>query len=224
MYPYEPFLNGDYSFQDLPDQIDFDFTWLNELPPFQGTLNKLEQPVTDDDGNTYYYKSTETFSSAPFFGGEDEWPVFFYIIFWSQHDGDRWTFTIGPADYPFQFPSFENTEGPDSLRSIRSSPNVASYPCSGLIGKWDNQTTLKDDFAQTYTVSSTGFASRTIARQISSIPDYSDGSIIIGGQFCTWVGEGFTLSLQGYEWKLNGIKKSGFQNTPIGSYAGFTIS
>jgi hypothetical protein len=42
---------------------------------------------------------------------------------------------------------------------------------------------------------------------------------------CVWLGEGLRLTNFGFQWKVNGNNKSGFQNTPVGSYeGGFTVS
>ena len=66
---------------------------------------------------------------------------------------------------------------------------------------------IEDQFADTYTVS--GSISGTVTRE----------------SVCVWRGTGLTLTNFGYQWKVNGNNKSGFQNTPVGSYAGgFTVS
>jgi hypothetical protein len=42
---------------------------------------------------------------------------------------------------------------------------------------------------------------------------------------CVWRGSNLRLTNFGFQWKVNGNNKSGFQNTPVGSYAGgFTVS
>jgi hypothetical protein len=47
----------------------------------------------------------------------------------------------------------------------------------------------------------------------------------IAGSQCVWQGSGLTLSNFGFQWRINGNNKSGFQNTPVGDYAGgFTVS
>ena len=69
---------------------------------------------------------------------------------------------------------------------------------------WDS---LQDQFADTYTVS--GSISGTVTRE----------------SVCVWRGTGLTLTNFGYQWKVNGNNKSGFQSTPVGSYAGgFAVS
>lgn len=66
---------------------------------------------------------------------------------------------------------------------------------------------IEDFFADTYTVS--GPVSGTVTRQNA----------------CVWTGAGLTLSNYGYQWKVNGRNKSGFQNTPVGSYAdGYSVA
>lgn len=66
---------------------------------------------------------------------------------------------------------------------------------------------LGDQFANTYSVN--GPVSGTVTRT----------------SICTWEGTGLTLSNFGFQFKVNGNNKSGFQNTPEGSYAGgFTVS
>jgi hypothetical protein len=65
----------------------------------------------------------------------------------------------------------------------------------------------EDQFADAYTVS--GPTNGTVTRQ----------------SVCVWRGTGLTLTNFGYQWKVNGNNKSGFQNTPVGSYAGgYTVS
>lgn len=59
-----------------------------------------------------------------------------------------------------------------------------------------------DQFADTYTVS--GPTSGTVTRE----------------SICVWRGAGLTLTNFGYQWRVNGNNKTGFQNTPAGSYAG----
>jgi hypothetical protein len=66
---------------------------------------------------------------------------------------------------------------------------------------------VEDQFADTYTVS--GPISGTVTRE----------------SICVWRGERLRLTNFGFQWKVNGNNKSGFQNTPVGSYAGgFTVS
>jgi hypothetical protein len=83
----------------------------------------------------------------------------------------------------------------------------------------------KDNFADTY------FVSGPISGSVSRI------------DLCTWVGTGLRLKYDGrfifldppnamptekignFIWQVNGNNKTGFQNTPVGSYAGgFTVS
>jgi hypothetical protein len=61
---------------------------------------------------------------------------------------------------------------------------------------------VTDQLADTYTVS--GPISGTVTRQNQ----------------CVWSGTNLRLTNFNYQWKLNGNNKSGFQNTPVGSYAG----
>ena len=60
----------------------------------------------------------------------------------------------------------------------------------------------EDLFADTYTVS--GPISGTVTRE----------------SVCVWRGSNLRLTNFGFQWKVNGNNKSGFQNTPVGSYAG----
>ena len=67
-----------------------------------------------------------------------------------------------------------------------------------------------DLFSNTYTVD--GPISGTVTRNLAVSQ-------------CIWQGSGLTLSNFGFQWRINGNNKSGFQNTPVGSYAGgFTVS
>jgi hypothetical protein len=61
---------------------------------------------------------------------------------------------------------------------------------------------MGDEFADTYTV--IGPISGTVTRE----------------SICVWRGTDLTLTNFGYQWKVNGKNKSGFQNTPVGFYAG----
>jgi hypothetical protein len=76
-----------------------------------------------------------------------------------------------------------------------------------LIVEEDEANPSKDTFADTYAVN--GPISGTVTRE----------------SICVWAGEGLRLTNFGFQWKLNGNNKSGFQNTPVGNYAGgFTVS
>jgi hypothetical protein len=67
-----------------------------------------------------------------------------------------------------------------------------------------------DLFSNTYTVNGPISGTVTRDRRVSR---------------CVWQGSGLTLSNFGFQWRINGNNKSGFQNTPVGSYAGgFTVS
>jgi hypothetical protein len=71
----------------------------------------------------------------------------------------------------------------------------------------DTSGTIADQFADTYTVS--GPISGTVTRE----------------SVCVWRGSNLRLTNFGFQWKVNGNNKSGFQNTPVGSYAGgYTVS
>jgi hypothetical protein len=73
----------------------------------------------------------------------------------------------------------------------------------------------RDLFADTYTIS--GPISGIVTRD-KTLP-FPERSL------CVWLGEGLRLTNFGFQWKVNGNNKSGFQNTPEGSYAGgFTVS
>jgi hypothetical protein len=70
----------------------------------------------------------------------------------------------------------------------------------------DEGEATKDTFANSYSVN--GPISGTVTRDI------------VTGEECIWNGTGLKLTNFGYQWKVNGNNKSGFQNTPVGSYAG----
>jgi hypothetical protein len=66
---------------------------------------------------------------------------------------------------------------------------------------------VEDRFADAYAVS--GPISGTVTRE----------------SICVWRSPNLQLTNFGFQWKVNGNNKSGFQNTPEGSYAGgFTVS
>jgi hypothetical protein len=70
-----------------------------------------------------------------------------------------------------------------------------------------NSAGLFDQFANSYSID--GPISGTVTRD----------------DLCVWSGTNLRLTNFGFQWKLNGNNKSGFQNTPVGSYAGgFTVS
>lgn len=66
---------------------------------------------------------------------------------------------------------------------------------------------ITDRFEDTYEV--TGPISGTVTRQSQ----------------CLWTGTDLRLSNFGYRWKVNGNKKNGLQNTPVGSYGeGYAVA
>lgn len=107
---------------------------------------------------------------------------------------------------------------------------VGAYPkndASTLTFGWDGWHTA-DRFADTYTIS--GPISGTVTR-IARAP--SGSGLFVGSIACEWVGDGLVLRYNGgfstqasfapvgsFKWSINGNAKSGFQNTPVGSYAG----
>ena len=92
--------------------------------------------------------------------------------------------------------SFENPE----LAQWQINPGGLEISC--LIDVF-----VEDQFAEAYTVS--GPVSGTVTRE----------------SICTWTDENLRLTNFGYQWKVNGNNKSGFQNTPVGSYdGGYTVS
>jgi hypothetical protein len=104
----------------------------------------------------------------------------------------------------------------------------------GVEDKFDNflftpiQLTTRDLFASTYTISG------TISGSVVRVP----ADFIGGPEKCEWIGDGLKLRYNGrftydplylfegnFKWQINGNNKSGFQNTPVGDYAGgFTFS
>jgi hypothetical protein len=97
--------------------------------------------------------------------------------------------------------------GPVGGRFFASSVSLGGC----LIAEYDSANfrnpIVTDQLADTYSVS--GPISGTVTRQND----------------CVWSGTNLRLTNFNYQWKLNGNNKSGFQNTPVGSYAGgFTVS
>jgi hypothetical protein len=84
------------------------------------------------------------------------------------------------------------------------SGGIGSFPC--LINEESPGSpfvvTIEDQFADTYTIS--GPISGTVTRE----------------SICVWSGENLRVTNFRYQWRVNGNNKSGFQNTPVGSYAG----
>ena len=118
---------------------------------------------------------------------------------------------------------FEDTViyyGPDSnTEGWRGGPGIDSPPGMCLITE-DSDT--EDLFANTYTVS--GTISGTVTRVSLCVWEGDQLKLIYDGRTVDF-GEPGAPFFGSYKWKLNGNNKSGFQNTPVGSYAGgFTIS
>jgi hypothetical protein len=99
----------------------------------------------------------------------------------------------------------------DAISWQRWSGGSIGGPGECLINAFDgpNPTpdSFRDQFANAYTVS--GPISGTVTRE----------------SICVWTGENLRLTNFGFQWKVNGNNKSGFQNTPVGLYAGgFIVS
>jgi hypothetical protein len=91
------------------------------------------------------------------------------------------------------------------LFTINTNPFCLIFP-----PEVEGGTGTEDTFANTYTIS--GPISGTVTRT-------GEGNV------CIWSGTGLTLTNLDYQWKVNNNNKSGFQNTPVGSYAGgYTVS
>ena len=110
---------------------------------------------------------------------------------------------------------------------------VGAYPkdaASTLTFGWDGWHTA-DRFADTYTI--TGPVAGTVTRAAGEAPVFPGQS-----PACEWIGDDLVLRYNGgfitsppfrptgsFKWSVNGNAKSGFQNTPVGSYAGgFSVS
>jgi hypothetical protein len=83
---------------------------------------------------------------------------------------------------------------------------------------------VEDFFADTYSIS--GPISGTVTRS-SDFREFSEEIITIKYNCGRWIGSGLRLSFNSTKckWTVNGNEKAGFQNTPVGSYAGgFSVS
>jgi hypothetical protein len=79
-----------------------------------------------------------------------------------------------------------------------------------LLQDMSGEIIIEDQFADSYTV--IGPISGTVTRTGEE-------------NVCIWSGTRLTLTNLDYQWKVNNNNKLGFQNTPVGSYAGgFTVS
>lgn len=88
---------------------------------------------------------------------------------------------------------------------------LSSMPECLITAVQDEDSETKDTFANSYLVN--GQINGTVTRDI------------VTGEECIWNGTGLKLTNFGYQWKVNGNNKIGFNNTPVGSYAGgFTVS
>jgi len=134
----------------------------------------------------------------------------------SEYGPVETTFTIGATTITYDpyvivetfvgelnwfFLSIQQGGGGESLSSI------SPYLFDEFSSSEDIPNIINDVFEDTYTVS--GPVSGTVTRQSR----------------CVWTGAGLTLSNYDYQWRVNGRNKSGFQNTPVGSYAdGYSVS
>ena len=143
--------------------------------------------------------NAEKYSESGFIAYSGSWGGGTITILEGEDAGSNWL--LYSVDVPGD-PSGESNSG-----CLIGSYTVGD---AGSGGAGSYTTTVEDQFADTYTVSGpiSGVVTRTI-----------EGSI------CIWRGTGLRLTNFGYQWEVNGNNKSGFQNTPVGSYAGgFTVS
>jgi hypothetical protein len=88
---------------------------------------------------------------------------------------------------------------------------LSSMPECLITQAQDEASATKDTFANSYSVN--GPINGTVTRDIEL------------GEECIWNGTGLKLTNFGYQWKVNGKNKIGFNNTPIGLYeGGYTVS
>ncbi len=195
LYPFEEFYNSTYLLSDLPDEIKFEFTNVFYGGTIQGILKKLDPPIQSPfNDSVYYYKSDDSFLFSDPGGPYYQIPCIIYES--ESFDSDRWVFTFTPEEFPFE--GYGINDDLIGIDSFRNRP----FFCTGLIGEWASTLLISDQFADVYTIS--GSVSGTVTRE----------------SVCVWQGPGLTLTNFGNQWKVNGNNKSGFQNTPVGSYAG----
>jgi hypothetical protein len=202
MYPVLPFINGEYSWDDLPDAVVYEYSYgsitLQKQP--SGTIDPL-----DGARRIYYAEIPYTYGGVEYvdkYRITDEflWPrsspsVKLYQKWQIQNDIDAgediWNVFCGDVAFG------------DCLIGLNGS-------CFDLI---------VDEFANSYSVS--GPISGIVIRR--SVPEGENPTLVN----CQYSGTGLSLrySSTTYKWQLNGNPKIGFQNTPVGSYAGgYTIS
>lgn len=130
--------------------------------------------------------------------------------------GNSGTFYIGTNENGYQVDvklhtSLRTNKTIWALYLFDESDGLSSMPECLITAAQDEGSATKDTFANSYSVN--GPINGTVTRDIET------------GEECIWNGGGLTLSNFGYQWKINGNNKSGFQNTPVGSYGGgYTVS
>jgi hypothetical protein len=201
MYPVLPFINGEYSWDDLPDAVVYDF--------FSGSITLQKQPsgtIDPLDGarRIYYAEIPYTYRGVE------------YVDKYRITDEFLW---------PRSSPSVKLYQKWQIQNDVDAGEDIWNAFCGDvwfgdcLIGPNGCADPIVDQFANSYSVS--GPISGIINRREPKADEiFSDVN-------CQYTGTGLSLrySSTTYKWQLNGNPKIGFQNTPVGSYAGgYTVS
>ena len=132
-------------------------------------------------------------------------------IYFGEYEGFFYRITNGFEDFAFWRAWLK--EGPEEWAPFDGADNLID-----LTGFFSAGTGIKSDFwdvlASSYSV--TGPVSGSVIRLIDPVTDP-----------CTWISDGITLRYNSntFKYQVNGNQKIGFQNTPVGSYAGgYTVS
>jgi hypothetical protein len=197
MYPVLPFINGEYSWDDLPDTVQWDVG-------SPGSIILQKQPIgtidpIDGAKRVYYATKTSIF-------GIDEFRIT-DEFFWPPGS------TTGEIYKKWQIQT--TIDSPEGWQAFCG--EVTGGDC--LIGVNGCGAGIFDQFASIYSVSGpvSGLIDRVEPNEDQFLFDVN----------CRYSGTGLSLVYNSttYKWQLNGNPKIGFQNTPVGSYeGGYSVS
>jgi hypothetical protein len=188
MYPAAALVNGQFTSEDLPDTIVYNLSGGGNL-----TYNKLGAPVEAFGGLVYYKEAL----SGPIESGEED------VIFIQSGDGE---------DSGWQ--TIVNGAAIDGSRDC-------------LVSSTQN-TFIRDTFADTYTVSwaSVDIPTTTVTRvslcqwrsEVITIPSVNQPYVVILYYEGFIFAPPFSNTPDRLFWSIEGERKNGAQNTPVGTY------
>ena len=214
MYQFEEGYNSfKFTYDDLPSELIYS-DWGGEI-----ILPKITEYVSDF---VVLYEAT---GPNNYEGLSLEGPTLTYRAGYVDFSSSEW----------FTFLSIFTREDPLSCLGAKDINIPIENPQN-----WRVNSSLSDNFPSSFLVSGTknGVVTRPI-KWSKSDQQYVDEIIawVAAGEvgqkpieprvICKWSGAGNTLrwSMEACKWQVNGFNKIGFQNTPVGSYAGgYTVS